>query len=150
MYSTAKIYKLQGNDGKYYIGSTRNELRKRFAEHKSMSKRFPQRHMYNHFNQLGWDEVKIVLVSNAPCSSREELLKLEDDVIQQHLNNEMCLNVLRAQISYDEKLEYSKQWNTDHKEMMAARTKDWRDNNREKFNENQRRYRAQMKAKQLE
>ena len=84
--NNGKIYKLECSDGSFYIGSTINELRVRFSGHKTDSKKCNSR-VYSHINDLGWNEVKIVLIEEFSCNSKLELLKKEDEYIQRELEN---------------------------------------------------------------
>ena len=107
-YKNGKIYKLQINDGNFYIGSTRTDLRKRLYEHKSRSKNEPEIKLYKHIGE-NWENVKIILIENFPCNSRQELLKKEDEYIQKELKNELCLNSHRASITKKEYYETNKE-----------------------------------------
>ena len=88
-YKNGKIYKLQCDDGHFYIGSTATELHKRFSTHKSS--RATSR-VYTHINNIGWHRVRMVLIENFPCKSKLELNRREDEYIGTHLKNEFCLN----------------------------------------------------------
>jgi group I intron endonuclease len=73
-YQRGKIYKLVNDiDDEFYIGSTCEILSKRKAKHKCDSKRLPDRTIYKHLNEIGWDTVDIILIENYPCNSKEEL-----------------------------------------------------------------------------
>lgn len=92
MYSNAKIYKLQGDDGVFYLGSTCNELRVRFSQHKKQL----TTSAHHHFSEVGWDTCRIVLVEAYPCESRLQLRQREDWYIRQHQEDPMCLNIRNA------------------------------------------------------
>ena len=95
-YSKSKIYKLQCEDGHYYFGSTKNELRIRLYDHKCDAKKHPDWRSYRHICSLGWDKVKIILVESYPCANRDELREREDYYIRQHRDDPLCLNQTRA------------------------------------------------------
>ena len=74
IYQRGKIYKLVNNvDDNIYIGSSTNELYKRKNQHKYKSLTFPERNVYKHFNNIGWENVEIILIENYPCISKNEL-----------------------------------------------------------------------------
>lgn len=91
-YQNGKIYRLFGEDGYYYYGSTTDELRKRLCNHKANGKRYNSP-VYSHYNNLGWDKVKIVLVENYACKSKQELLMKETEYIENAIDDIRCLNV---------------------------------------------------------
>jgi len=60
------IYKLYSTvDDNIYIGSTSYSLKKRFLEHKSLSK-VKSYKIYEHFNRINWDNVRIELLEDVP------------------------------------------------------------------------------------
>jgi hypothetical protein len=118
-YSKSKIYKLQCEDGHFYIGSTANELRKRFQDHKSHSKTRNSR-VYTHINELGWDKVRIVLIEDFCCENREQLVRKEDEHIRTHKDNQLCLNTYVAVMIEEDIAAYHKAYNEAHKEDKKA------------------------------
>lgn len=159
-YQKGKIYKLQCNDGHFYIGSTCNELRIRLGCHKTLSKTRLEMKVYKHINSVGWDSVSIILVENVPCESKEELKKKEDEFLMKELNNELCLNCNRAcktqQKDTRDRREYREQnkeyiaarakaYREKHKERIKAREKAYREANKEVIKERQRRYLEKVK-----
>lgn len=102
MYQQGKIYKLQCDDGYYYIGSTCNPLCKRIANHREASKTNTNR-LYSHVATLGWEKVRIVLLENHACNNKDELRKREDEHIQTCKTDSFCLNTLRAFVSNEER-----------------------------------------------
>jgi predicted GIY-YIG superfamily endonuclease len=120
-YSKSKIYKLQCDDGYYYIGSTCNDLRKRFWLHKADSKRrnYP---VYQHINNE-WNKVRIVLIEDYCCENKEQLVRKEDEHIRNNQTDTFCLNSNRAYLTQHERIELDKKCN-----------KNWEIENREKRN----------------
>jgi predicted GIY-YIG superfamily endonuclease len=125
-YSKSKVYKLQCDDGYYYIGSSCDELRKRFWLHKADSKR-RNAYVYQHINQIGWDRVRIVLLEEYSCKTRDELRAREDTHIQQHLTDSLCLNTRREMLTEPERIALQKQHN-----------QQWEKCNRERRNQTRR------------
>jgi hypothetical protein len=118
MYDNGKIYKLQCNDGHFYIGSTTSLLKYRKRGHVLDSAKYPERKIYNHINKIGWENVKIQLVEDYPCDSRKELIEREDYYIkkEKEINNQLCLNFNRSYVPLEEKKENMKKYYEEHKE----------------------------------
>lgn len=77
-YQNGKIYKLtSANDPEFYVGSTTTSLKERFSVHRSVSEAKPNQRVYQHFNQVGWANVKIELIEPWECLSKQELLDRE-------------------------------------------------------------------------
>ena len=77
-YQNGKIYKLVNSiDNKIYVGSTCLTLTKRKHHHKATSIKFPNRAVYFHIIQIGWENIDIVLIENFPCQSKNELHRRE-------------------------------------------------------------------------
>lgn len=111
-YSKGKIYKLQCEDGYFYIGSTASHyLSSRLANHRANSNesKNSKTKVYKHINSIGWEKVKIILIELFPCSCVEELKQKENEYIFKELNNKFCLNNNRAIINDEQKKEYKKQ-----------------------------------------
>ena len=82
-YSKAKVYKLINSvDDNIYIGSTCNTLYKRKYKHKQDAIRQTNRRVYKHLNDIGWENVSIILIEECPCDNRNQLLRREDYHIQ--------------------------------------------------------------------
>lgn len=144
-YETAKIYQLICGDGHYYYGSTINELRIRFRDHKNAAKRQPYR-VYEHINQVGWESVKIVLVEEYPCANRQELNKKENEYILAHKTDPLCLNNNLAYLTDEQRKECKRQHTEKNKEKLAEYHKTTRTGN-QAHAEQQRQYRSENKEK---
>ena len=120
-YQNGKIYKIINPQNEViYIGSTAQEkLCKRFSTH-------PYRGNGN----------RIILLEHYSCNCREELVKKEQEVIEQHEN---LLNQMRAYNSEEYQKEYYKEYN-----------EKWRINNKEKYKEQKKRYCQKNKEKMKE
>ena len=152
-----KVYEIVCNDGYYYIGSTKNDLRKRLYEHKQHAKQYPQRKCYKHMLDIGWDNIKIVLIEDVICNNRQELVKKEYEHIKKHKDDKYCLNIISSshdKASYDIKyrednhdklIAYEKQYREDHVETIKEYRDNYRVNNRAKFREYQKAYRQRKK-----
>ena len=88
-YQNGKIYKIiNENNEVIYIGSTVQELSQRYTTHTHKSP--------NH---------KIILIEKNPCNSKEELIKREQEIIDEYPN---LLNKCRAYTSTEDKLKQQK------------------------------------------
>ena len=88
-YQRGKIYKLVNSvDDFIYIGSTCLPLSGRFYTHKTEAKRKPLP-CHRHFNTIGWDNVRIVLIENVVAEDRDQLIQREQyyiDLLKPSLN----------------------------------------------------------------
>lgn len=123
-YKNGKIYKVQFDDGHFYIGSTATELRKRFWEHKGDARQTACTH---YMKQVGKDTCRIVLIEDYPCKNKDELRKKEDEHIQLHYENVLCLNILRAFVTPEEAKEKDKIYREAHNEKISAYREDHRE-----------------------
>jgi predicted GIY-YIG superfamily endonuclease len=138
-YKNGKVYKLQCEDGHYYIGSTATELRKRFCNHKTKSKVRNSR-VYQHINALGWDKVRIVLVEDFPCESKEHLVRKEDEYIRACRDDPMCLNMIGAVLSAENRTQQASEYRETHKEERKASATIYRQTHKEKHAAHSRAY----------
>ena len=82
-YNNGKIYNLVNNiDNNIYIGSSCNVLSKRLSEHKRNARIKTERQVYKHLNEIGWLNVKIILIEEFACENRNQLLWREDYFIR--------------------------------------------------------------------
>lgn len=82
-YQKGKIYKLVSNyTDEIYIGSTIQPLNKRISQHRENRNDCASKKL----TELG--EIKIILIENFPCESKEELLKRE----RFYIESMDCLN----------------------------------------------------------
>ena len=120
-YNNGKIYKIIDSENKViYIGSTTERLCNRYAKHKHKA--------------IG---NKIILIELCPCNSREELVKKEQDVIEQYDN---LLNKQRAYIPEEHYKEYIKEYHLNY-------NKEYYEENKNKILENRKIYREGNKEK---
>lgn len=145
-YENSKIYKLQCDDGYYYIGSTTTELRCRLYKHKNKSKTYLDRTSYQHINEIGWDRVRIVLMEAFCCNNRDELRMKEDEHICKHRDDPFCLNTYRAFLTEEEK----KQYYEVNKDEIREKQKIYNEVNKERIREQRRAYREANKERKRE
>jgi len=140
-YMNGKIYKLVCNDGHYYYGSTINTLQHRLNRHRQSSKTEMNK-LYTHTTAVGWDAFRMDLIEEYPCTSRVELYTREDIYIKKSLHDPLCLNVLRAHMSIDDKVQYAKS----KLEAANKRTKEYRAKNRDEILKREAAYREANRA----
>ena len=115
-YASGKIYKeVNINDpDEFYVGSSKNELRKRHNDHKACSKDpLNTAALYVRMREIGCDNFRIVLLEEWPCDTKDQLRAREDHWIVQLKPK---LNVKRAFLTEAEKLENHLQNNKEYRE----------------------------------
>lgn len=81
-YEKGKIYKLVNSvDDEIYVGSTCLDLPKRLYKHKKLAKDKPDRHVYKHLIDIGWEHVRIIQIEEYKCKNKNELLAREQHYI---------------------------------------------------------------------
>lgn len=133
-YEKSKVYKLQHDDGHFYIGSTINELRVRYKQHKNYAKSFPNRKVYSHINNE-WDNVKIILIEEFVCDNREQIRRKENEYLKKEIDNPLCLNLLLACFDEENRTEYVKNYNKEYRKNNAEYFKAYSEKNRDVANE---------------
>ena len=117
-YSNGKIYKLVNNvDDQIYVGSTCLPFAKRFYWQKARAKRNLERNVYKHFNAIGWENVKIILIETYPCNSKAELEKRERywfDKFKPSLNSNVPFKVMPEYFQAEKKA-------TAHKNLLMCK-----------------------------
>ena len=97
-YTNGKIYQITNNlNDMIYIGSTCLPLRKRWYNHKNEMNygKGSTRRLFQMAAQIGWDEMRIVLVESYSCDSSDELRRREEYHLQQ-VPAERRLNMMHA------------------------------------------------------
>jgi len=137
MYSRGKIYKLVNDvDNLIYIGSTCNRLCKRLGDHKSSAKVHKERLVYKHLNEIGWENVQIILVEKFECKTKEELRARERYWI------ETLEAKLNKQIPTRTKKEIDKKYREENKEKVKETQRLYRDKNKEELANKSKEYRT--------
>ena len=110
-YTNGKIYQITNNlNDMIYIGSTCLPLRKRWYNHKNEMNygKGSTRRLFQMAAQIGWDEMRIVLVESYPCDSSDELRRREEYHLQQ-VPAERRLNMMHAYLTPTEYVEQKRQ-----------------------------------------
>ena len=131
-FPNAVVYVLQCIDNYYYIGSTINDPRYRLNNHKQDSKKYPERNVYTHINTIGWDNVQLQVVEAYPCNTKEELKLKEDEMIKDSLNDQYCLNHIRALVSSEERKHNVTNYYLTHRQQILEQHKQYLEANKER------------------
>jgi group I intron endonuclease len=132
-YANGQIYKLVNNvDDEIYIGSTCGTLRLRKCGHKSKAKKDTERRVYKHLNEIGWDNVDIILIEACDCQNKDELHRRERywiDTLNSSLNKVLPTRTQKEYYEDNKETieEQQKAYRETHKEEM----KTWREANKE-------------------
>jgi predicted GIY-YIG superfamily endonuclease len=77
-YANGKIYKIVGDDGSTYYGSTTTSLKRRLGRHRYNKGTTAHQKI---ISQMDWN---MILVENYPCESKKELLDREATYIREN------------------------------------------------------------------
>jgi len=133
-YNNAKIYKIYSPEGdEIYIGSTTLSLNQRFYRHKC------QLNCTSKILFEKYTDVRIELIMNYPCESKQELNVKEGEYIRNTTN---CIN---NRIAGRTKKEYDKDNKDKRKEYHQQYIKEYRQQNKDKIREQNKEYYEQNK-----
>lgn len=150
-YLKGKIYRLVNSvDDEFYIGSTCNPLHKRLYVHKYKAKSTTNRNVYKHLNEIGWDNVSIVLIEEHPCKNKMELERRERHWIEEMKPTLNKSIPTRTHREYREKnkdviAEKDKQRYEQNKDVILERNKQYREKNKEIITKQRKAYRENNK-----
>jgi hypothetical protein len=150
-YLNGKIYKLIDNtNGNIYIGSTCNSLKKRLKIHLN--------HYYEYKKKDGKclttvayhiiknNDYKMELLENFPCKTKQELLNKE----REYIENNKCININKPITTYQEKLDYGKEYRDKNRDKLLEQKKEYWIKNRDKLVEKKKEYWIKNKDKLAE
>jgi Iap family predicted aminopeptidase len=101
---------------------------------------------YDLFDEYGIENCSIVLIENFPCESKEELYRRE----RYWIETMECVNKVIPIVSFEEKKEKQKKWREQNKDKLVEdkksyyvenkehcdkKSKEWYNNNKQKYNE---------------
>ena len=96
-YENSKVYKLIDPDsGYYYIGSTCGPLTLWLCRHEIAAKIHSEIKVYKVYIEIGWSNVRTILIQERYLDNKDELLRAENDVIMAHIHDDKCLNSNKA------------------------------------------------------
>lgn len=137
-YQKGKIYKLvSDHTDEIYIGSTIQKLCARLGGHACGFRKGIIKCTSKKLFELG--KVKIVLIENCPCDSKEQLLKRE----RHYIESMVCINInipgrTMAENYQDKKEHYqkiNKEYKLKNKDKIKEQTKEYRLKNKDKIKE---------------
>lgn len=109
---SGRIYKIVNDiNNLIYIGSTYNDLSKRFWEHKNNSKQEKYQKIYIAMNEIGIEHFQIILVEEIIVKNKDELRIVEDNYICKFDTKINGYNGIRAYLTAEEKAAYQRQQN---------------------------------------
>ncbi len=152
-YANGKIYKLVNNvDAEFYVGSTTSTLSRRLHFHKHHQVKNKKTRVYQHLDEIGWDNVDIVLVENYPCESKIELHQRERywiETLKSSLNMAIPTRTHKEwlEVNKEHVKDYKKKYNTDNAEAVKQYRKKRYDENHERMLEEAKRYREANKER---
>jgi len=120
-YKRGMIYTIRNikDDTMIYIGSTINNLSKRFDSHKKACKRGLMFSLYSYIDNNDWTDWYIELHSYYPCNNRTELDRREGEVIRDIGTINKCIAGRTKKDYYNDNAEYIKEYKKTYYEMNA-------------------------------
>ena len=127
VYKVGRIYKLYSHINEYYyIGSSNGTLRDRMYNHKQGT---TSKKMKEWINDIMWENIKIIELKVLKDVTKKQTKIVEDEIIKNCLNNEHCLNCIRAYITNKERKDYLIDYHNNHKDHKRNYDKQYRDEN---------------------
>jgi len=116
---TGRIYDL--TDGvMHYYGSTINDLSVRKTKHKYEARRTPSK-AHKYFNNVGWDNIHIILIEEKEFEDDRALRLYEGEIIKSHINDTNCLNCHVMGRTYKEYVDDTKDKRNAYARMLRAK-----------------------------
>ena len=141
-YSKTIIYKIQHKevDELLYVGST-TDFTRRKAQHKRIcnnanSEKYNLKLYSMMRDNGGFDSFNMLVIKEFPCQNKQEVLMEEDKIMREMKST---LNMMRAYLTPEEKLENHKQYNQlykeQHREEIREQSRDYAKKYRETYRE---------------
>jgi group I intron endonuclease len=138
-YANGKIYRLVNSiDGEEYVGSSCTSLAKRLHAHRKVAKKQGERRVYKHLNEIGFENVSIVLVEEYPCDNKMELERRERYWIEQ----------LKPTLNTAVPTRTVKEWYAENADKVRESIAKYITKNANKVRERQAKYRAENAKKE--
>lgn len=155
MYKIGRIYRIicLSDPTIQYVGSTFNELRHRWQQHKKCHKyKTSKISIYEYFDKHGIDNFKIILIKEFQVVDKPHLRAYE----QLYINKLKCVNKYNPfsitylqQKSYITKTDFNKKWYEKNKVKSSEKAKKYREKNKEKLKAYNKEYYKKNKEKIL-
>ena len=129
-YKRGMIYTIRNikDDTMIYVGSTINNLSKRFNSHKDACKKDLNVNLYLYIENNDWTDWYIELYENCPCNNRKELDRREGEVIRE-------IGTINKNIAGRTREEYRAEYNEKNIDKIKEHKKTYREENVEKIKE---------------
>jgi hypothetical protein len=130
-YKQGMIYTIRNikDDKMIYVGSTINNLSKRFYNHKEACKRGKGVSLYSYIENNDWTDYYIELYEAYPCNNKKELNRREGEVIREIGTINKCIAGRTK-----------KEWTEDNADKIKEKIKKWREENADKEKERYKKY----------
>ena len=144
-----RIYKIINNvNDDVYIGSTKQKLSSRMSSHRSHYKKWKKGIeglcvSYLMFDSVGVENCKIILIEDYEYEDKEHLKKRE----QFHIDNNICINKIRAHRSPEYYQEYIQEYYQENKDKIKEQKKEYRQENKEEILKQKKEYYQENKDK---
>jgi predicted GIY-YIG superfamily endonuclease len=123
-YQDSKIYIIICEDGNIYIGSTIQSLNNRLCSHKRDETCSMYQYIHNNYDG-DWCKCKLELYESYPCNNRKELIKREGEIIR-------LFGTINKQIAGRTREEYE-EFRNNNKEKILEINKKYRNDNKQKI-----------------
>jgi len=140
-YKRGQIYTIRNinDDTMIYVGSTIDNLPRRFYKHKLACKNSENISLYNYITDNDWTNWYIELYEVYPCNNRYELDRKEGQIIREIGTINKCIaGRTKKEYREDNKdvlLENKKKYYEGNKEILLENAKNYYDDNKQKINE---------------
>ena len=137
-YQNGKIYTIRcrSDNTLIYVGSTITTLSRRLAEHKSKSKKYNTRKIYQSIND-NWDDWYIELYEVYPCENKEQLNKREGEITREIGTLNSAIAGRTKKEYYENNIDKMKLYKQEYYQINAEKlkliNKEYRENNIDKI-----------------
>jgi len=135
-YENGKVYCIRSHATVgCYVGSTTQQLSKRFHEHKKTYIKWCENNNLKYTSSFkvlehGVDDCYIELIENVSCNDKNELERREGEIMRITDN---CVNKNILGRTNEERKEWKKEWKEDNKEKYLEYHKNYYNNNKDKM-----------------
>ena len=141
-YKRGMIYTIRNikNDAMIYVGSSINNLSKRFNHHKTSCKAGQSVSLYSHIIDNDWGGWYIELYEAYPCNNKKELDRREGQVIREIGTINKCIAGRTMKEWREENVEKIKKWREENADKIKEVVKKYYEDNIDKLKEYQKEY----------
>ncbi len=127
-YKRGMIYTIRNikDDTMIYVGSSINNLSKRFNNHKTCCKAGRCINLYSHIKNNDWADWYIELYEVYPCNNKKELNRREGQVIREIGTINKCIPGRTMKEYYNDNIDKCKEMNKKYRENNAEKIKEYK------------------------